>query len=124
MTTGEWTIYNGGYDSQQCSHFGCNYFSTCPRPSNRRQAIQRHEQSQHIHILHFQLCRNKCDMCKKMLASDQWHPEIVPLTDPKALSRLKNKEILNVATPETIHNSNKRKRASSKTKKRKRQKGL
>ncbi|MBB20807.1 MAG: hypothetical protein CMP20_15325 [Rickettsiales bacterium] len=122
IQTGEWTLEKGGYDSTECLHVGCNYFSTCPRRGNRNQAVERHQSSPHIHAMHIQMYGEECEMCKILFKSGEWHDDMVVETT----MRLRKKEMFNAITKQVVVESvKKRKRRTKKvTKRRKRQKGL
>lgn len=72
-------------------HAGCGYFSTCPRAANRRQAVERHEQSLSVHLAHFGSCRDDCALCQEMLSSGDWttrgHEQLLHATDSKSIAR-------------------------------------
>jgi hypothetical protein len=119
---GEWTHHSGGYDSMQCRHSGCNYFSVCPRTGNRNQAIERHELSPHMHAMHIELHGDDCKLCKQLLASNEWQDNMQVQTS----MRLKSKEMFNAITFGAVVKSVKKRKRKIKTLKkiRKRKKGL
>ncbi|KNC51545.1 uncharacterized protein AMSG_07445 [Thecamonas trahens ATCC 50062] len=103
VEAGEWSATGGGRDDFMCRHLGCGYYSSSPRPANRKQAVERHEKAFPIHYHHFDTCRGQCDLCKNLLDSGTWQADAGEAwrtrDNNQVKARLTTKEQQNTETP-------------------------